>query len=179
MLPKLLLPVGLLLVSLLQESLDQVFFSGQWNLPLVPGTNIIGIFTSPFSHSGFGHLLSNSVIFLPLSILVLIRGYKAYILVWISVFISQIFLWSFYSYSIHGLSGVCYALLGYLLCIGFIEKNLTSIFLTAFSFLFFGGSLISLSPLSTASNVSWLGHIMGFISGVFVALLFPTRYLKV
>jgi membrane associated rhomboid family serine protease len=78
-------PVLLLGMAWCQELVDQLLFSGQWNLPMGPGLPIWGVITAPFSHSGFAHLISNSVVFLPLSWLVLTRGIKDYLAVWASV----------------------------------------------------------------------------------------------
>ena len=60
-------PVLLLGMAWCQELVDQLLFGGQWNLPMGPGLPIWGVITAPFSHSGFAHLISNSVVFLPLS----------------------------------------------------------------------------------------------------------------
>jgi membrane associated rhomboid family serine protease len=69
-----LIPIGILALAWGQELLDAVFFGGRWNLPMVNGGSLLGVLTAPFSHSGFGHLISNSIAFLPLSWLVLLRG---------------------------------------------------------------------------------------------------------
>ena len=69
---KLLLPLFILVIPWLQELLDQFLLSGQWNLPMTPGGSFLGVLTAPFSHSGFGHLLANSLAFIPLSWLVLL-----------------------------------------------------------------------------------------------------------
>ena len=63
----LLIPLALLALALLQEGIDQLLFRGQWNLPMLPSGPALGILTAPFSHGGWGHLLANSGLFLPLS----------------------------------------------------------------------------------------------------------------
>ena len=82
----LLLPLVLLAIAWLQESLDQLVFGGRWALPMVHGGPFWGVLTAPFSHSDWSHLLSNSLWFLPLSYLVLLNGLRAYIAVWIAVY---------------------------------------------------------------------------------------------
>ena len=47
-----------------QELIDQLLFAGQWNLPMGPDQPWWGVITAPFSHAGFGHLISNSLAFL-------------------------------------------------------------------------------------------------------------------
>ena len=65
----LLLPLVLLALAWIQESLDQFLFGGRWALPMVHGGPFWGVLTAPFSHSDWSHLVSNSLWFLPLSIL--------------------------------------------------------------------------------------------------------------
>ena len=72
------LPLILLGLAWLQELVDQVIFGGRWNLALGPGTPWWSLFTAPFSHQGFAHLITNSLVFLPLSYLVLARSQKVY-----------------------------------------------------------------------------------------------------
>jgi hypothetical protein len=66
----LLIPVLILAVPWVQEVVDQLFFAGRWNLPMVQGGSFLGVLTAPFSHGGFGHLISNTLWFVPLSWLV-------------------------------------------------------------------------------------------------------------
>ncbi|MFN9056011.1 MAG: rhomboid family intramembrane serine protease, partial [Cyanobacteriota bacterium] len=61
------LPLAILAIPWAQELIDQLVFRGHWNLPMVYGGPWWGLLTAPFSHSGFGHLISNSIWFLPLS----------------------------------------------------------------------------------------------------------------
>ena len=87
---RLLLPVLLLGLAWAQEVFDQVLFAGNWNLAMGPGLPWWGVLSAPFSHSGFGHLLSNSVIFLVLSWLVLTRGVRDYLSVWVAVLVMNV-----------------------------------------------------------------------------------------
>ena len=82
---RLLLPLLILALAWGQELIDQLLFAGQWNLPMGPDQPWWGVITAPFSHAGFGHLISNSLAFLPLSWLVLSRGMRDYLSVWLSV----------------------------------------------------------------------------------------------
>ena len=85
-----LIPLLLLGLAWGQELIDQLFWGGQWNLPMGPGLPLWRILTAPFSHAGFGHLISNTLVFLPLSWLVLTRGSRDYIAVWIGVLLVAI-----------------------------------------------------------------------------------------
>jgi membrane associated rhomboid family serine protease len=166
---KLLLPLFILVIPWLQELLDQFFFAGQWNLPMTPGGSFLGVLTAPFSHSGFGHLLANSLTFIPLSWLVLLRGRLDYLAVWLGVYATAIPVWLFWPTASHGLSGVIYGLLGYLLVIGWLEKRFLSLSLSIFALISYGGVLPSLLPIFSPSGVSWIGHFSGFLGGIVAA----------
>jgi len=167
---RLLLPLLLIGLAWLQELVDQLGFAGGWNLPMGPGTPWWTLLTAPFSHSGFVHLLSNTLVFLPLSWLVLSKGLRPYLAVWIGVLFMEIPVWLFWSSTSHGLSGVVYGLLGYLLLIGFLERRLLAIALTVICFVLYGSALVALLPWQSAPGVSWIGHASGFVGGLLAAL---------
>lgn len=166
----LVIPLALLAVAWGQELVDQLLFGGRWNLPMLPGGSFVGVLTAPFSHSGFNHLIGNSLVFLPLSWLVLLRGRRDYLAVWIGVLLAAIPLWLWWPVGSHGLSGVVYGLLGYLLVIGWLEKRPLSIVLSLIALVGYGGVLPTLIPLFSPAGVSWIGHLSGFAGGVLAAL---------
>jgi membrane associated rhomboid family serine protease len=166
----LVIPIALLTVAWGQELLDQLLFGGRWNLPMQPGGSLLGVLTAPFSHSGFAHLLANSLVFLPLSWLVLLRGRRDYLAVWLGVILAAVPVWLWWPVGSHGLSGVVYGLLGYLLLIGWLEKRPLSIVLSLVTLVAYGGVLPSLIPLFSPAGVSWIGHLSGFVGGVLAAL---------
>ena len=102
------LPLILLGLSWLQEGIDQLLLGGRWNLAMGPGTPWWTLLTAPFSHGDLGHLIGNSIVFLPLSYLVLLKSLRGYIAVWIAVIVLEIPLWLFWPVGSHGLSGVVY-----------------------------------------------------------------------
>ena len=65
------LPLVLIGIAWAIEIVDQLFFAGSLNFPVRPDGPLWGIFTAPFSHADFGHLIRNTVYFIPLSYLVL------------------------------------------------------------------------------------------------------------
>lgn len=165
----LLIPPLILAVAWGQELIDQLLFGGRWNLPMTPGGPFIGVFTAPFSHAGFGHLLGNSLVFLPLSWLVLAKSRRDYLAVWLGVWLTAIPVWLFWPIGSHGLSGVVYGLLGYLLLIGWLEKRPFSLLLSVVCLVSYGGVLPSLIPLFSPAGVSWIGHASGFAGGALAA----------
>jgi membrane associated rhomboid family serine protease len=165
----LLIPALILLIPWTQELIDQLFFGGSWNLPMTPRGPVLGVFTAPFSHGGLTHLLANSLMFVPLSWLVLAKSRRDYIAVWLGVLLSALPVWWFWPTASHGLSGVVYGLLGYLLVIGWLEKRPLSLLLSGIALVSYGGVLPSLIPLFSPAGVSWIGHFSGFAGGVLAA----------
>ncbi|MFN7898646.1 MAG: rhomboid family intramembrane serine protease [Synechococcaceae cyanobacterium] len=166
-----LIPLVILAIAWTQELLDQVLFGGRWNLPMVRGGSLLGVFTAPFSHSGLPHLISNSLWFLPLSWLVLLHGRGAYLLVWVSVMVTAIPVWLLWPGGSHGLSGVVYGLLGYLVSVGWLHRRLGALLLSILALLTYGALLPGLLPFLTPARVSWIGHLSGFLGGVLAAWL--------
>jgi membrane associated rhomboid family serine protease len=165
----LLIPVLILLIPWGQELVDQLFFGGQWNLPMAPGGPFLGVLTAPFSHGDFSHLLANSLTFLPLSWLVLTRRRRDYLAVWLAVYATAIPVWLFWPVGSHGLSSVVYGLLGYLLLIGWLERRIDSLVLSFLVLLMYGGVLPTLLPIFSSPGISWIGHASGFAGGLLAA----------
>ena len=69
----------------------------------------------------------------------------------------------------HGLSGVVYGLLGYLLLIGWLERRPLSVILSLGCLVAYGGLLPALLPFLNPPGVSWIGHISGFVGGLIAA----------
>jgi membrane associated rhomboid family serine protease len=164
------LPLLILSVAWIQELTDQILFGGSWNLPMVRGGSFLGVLTAPFSHAGFAHLISNSLWFLPLSWLVLSKSRRDYLAVWLVVYLTAIPVWLFWPGGSHGLSGVNYGLLGYLLLIGWLERRPFPILLSIGCLFAYGGLLPSLLPFLSPPGVSWIGHLAGFLGGALAAL---------
>ena len=167
---KIALPLVLIGIAWIQEIVDQMFFNGTLNLPIQPGGTIWGLFTSPFSHACRGHLVRNTLYFLPLSYLVLSNGLSHYIAVWGSVIVLDLFILLFWPLGGHGMSGVVYGLVGYLMAIGIVERRFLSLSLTVFAFITYSHWLPTLLPWLSPPGVSWIGHFLGFAGGVVAAL---------
>ena len=100
------LPIVLIGISWAIETVDQLFFAGSLNFPVRPGGPLWGIFTAPFSHADFGHLIRNTVYFIPLSYLVLLNGLSHYLAVWGCVVTLKLFQLFFWPRGGHGMSGL-------------------------------------------------------------------------
>jgi membrane associated rhomboid family serine protease len=131
-----------------------------------------GIAFAPFLHSGFRHLIGNTVPFAVLGVLIALGGLRQFLSVTvITAFISGLGMWLFGSSNeVHiGASGVVFGYLAYLLVRGLFARNLRQIGLGVVVAMIYGGLLWGVLP--TNSGVSWQGHLFGAIGGVIAAKL--------
>ncbi|MBS9768017.1 MAG: rhomboid family intramembrane serine protease [Flavobacteriaceae bacterium] len=134
-----------------------------------------GILLSPFLHSDWEHLWTNTIPFFVLSwaLFFFYRtiATKTILLIYL---LSGIFLWIFGRSSYHiGMSGIIYGLAFFLITSGLIKKHyrLTALALTV---VFLYGSLFwGLFPIE--KHISWEGHICGACSGLFLAIIFRNQ----
>lgn len=133
---------------------------------------LIGVLAHPFLHGGLGHLVSNTVGFALLAPLVIARGRRHYVLVWlVGTLLGGLGVWLVgRGGSVHiGASGVVFALFGYLLSAGWFERRFGTIVLSVFVLLVYGGMIYGVLPGQV--GVSWECHLFGFLSGVLMAKL--------
>ena len=81
----------------------------------------------------------------------------------------EIPIWLIWPVGAHGLSGVVYGLLGYLLLIGWLERRIVPILLGLLSLWLYGSALFALIPGVSPAGVSWVGHAGGLLGGVLAA----------
>jgi membrane associated rhomboid family serine protease len=129
-----------------------------------------GIFFSPFIHSDFGHLISNSVPFFILSAL-LVYFYRRisyrifiqlYLLAGICVWIAGREAWHI------GASGVVYALAAFHFVSGIIRNDVRLLTISVVVVFLYGGLIWGMMPIKP--EISWEGHLWGAVSGVALAL---------
>ena len=63
-----------------------------------------------------------------------------------------------------GASGVVFGYFGYLLALGWYEHTLKAIAIAVVALVLYGGVLLGLAP--TSSEISWEGHLAGFLVGI-------------
>ena len=133
---------------------------------------LLGILFSPLIHSDVNHLLSNS---LPVIILcLLIFNFYSQIAKKIFIylyFISGLWLWCIGRESFHiGASGLIYAMASFLFFSGILRKNSQLSAVALLVIFIYGGLFWGLFPIH--KNVSWEGHLTGFIAGILVSFIF-------
>lgn len=133
---------------------------------------LMGILFSPLIHSDVNHLISNS---LPVIILcLLIFNFYSQIAKKIFIylyFISGLWLWCIGRESFHiGASGLIYAMASFLFFSGILRKNSQLSAVALLVIFIYGGLFWGLFPIH--KNVSWEGHLTGFIAGILVSFIF-------
>lgn len=158
-----------------------VFFLDQLlpleQLGLVPrelqGT--IGIFTMPFLHGDFQHLMNNTA---PLIVLlILLAGSKANsrLVVPLISLVGGVLLWLFGREALHiGASLLVFGLAAFLVMSGIIEKRLIPLLISLFVAVTYGSTLL-MGVLPWQKGVSWEGHLFGGVAGVLVAWILLAR----
>ena len=124
-----------------------------------------GIVTMPFIHSGFDHLISNSVplIILGASLIYFYResATKVFLLVY---FLDGIWLWLAGRESYHiGASGIVYGLATFLFFSGIFRKYIRLMAISMLVVFLYGGMVWGIFPLFI--GISWEAHLFGAIAG--------------
>ena len=144
---------------------------------LVPRTlrGLMGIFTAPFLHGGFFHLLGNTIPLAMLMSLTIASRHRAWMIIVAIILISGCLLWIIGRNANHvGASGLVFGLSVFLITVGIRERKFASLGIALLVFFFFGGTLIWGVIPSFGSQVSWDGHLCGAIAGL-AAGIFTTE----
>jgi len=162
------------------EFFDLMVFHKQLdNFGIIPLSMIglRGILFAPFLHGGFFHLAANTIPFVTLGWLIMLRETSDFFIVSaISMIVSGLGVWLFAPpNSIHiGASGVIFGYLGYLLFRGYFQRSPGAIFLSLFVAFVYGSMIWGVLP--NQNGISWQGHLFGFIGGAIAArLLSPQK----
>jgi membrane associated rhomboid family serine protease len=134
---------------------------------------IPGIILSPFIHADFGHLFNNS---LPLFLLwTALFYFYSEIAVKISLwtyFLTGILVWLAGRDAWHiGASGLVYGFASFLFFSGIIRKYFRLIALSLLIVFLYGSMVWGIFP-NIYKNVSWESHMLGFISGIILAVAY-------
>jgi membrane associated rhomboid family serine protease len=145
---------------------------GFYGWGIVPRTErgLFGIFFAPFLHGSFSHLTANTLPFLILGWLIMLRSTEDFVVVsLVTALTSGIGVWLIspdYTVTV-GASGVIFGYLGFLLGRGYFERSVTAIAISLTVTVMYGGVLFGILP--TQAGVSWQAHLFGFLGGILAA----------
>jgi len=154
------------------EILFEIDFSSFGIHPL-SADGLAGIILSPFIHADLNHLFNNTLplFFLSLALFFFYSevAFRVFILSWI---FSGILVWIAGREAWHiGASGVVYGLASFLFFSGIIRKYYRLIALSLLIVFLYGSMVWGIFP-GVYQNVSWEAHMLGFFSGIVLAVWF-------
>ena len=146
------------------------------SLGIIPRTMIglRGILFAPFLHASLSHIAANSIPFVALGWMVMLRDERHFIPVTLAGMLgSGLMAWLLGAPgSVHiGASGVIFGYLGFLMLTGWYTRSFGSILLSVIVTLVWGSLVFGMMPGSP--GISWQAHIGGFLGGVVAARTLP------
>ena len=95
----------------------------------------------------------------------------------IIVLVGGALLWLFGRNAAHvGASVLIFGYFGYLVALGWYDRNIESFIVAVITILLYGGLVWGILP--SAGQVSWEGHLFGLIAGIIAARLTTNRHSK-
>lgn len=123
------------------------------------------IFTAPFMHAGFGHLMANTLPFLILGFIAAARGIAKFLAAsLIIIVVGGLGVWFLSSANTLGSSILIFGFFGYLVGRGIFERRLLDIGIAVAVVAVYGTMIFGVIPGDP--GISWQGHLFGLIGGV-------------
>lgn len=135
-----------------------------------------GILFMPLLHAGIGHLLANTVPFIVLGWLVMLRRISDFTAVTAIVMaVTGAGLWLFGAgQAVYiGASSLVFGYFGFLLLRGYFERSFFSIAIAIVVAVVYGGMISGVFP--QRPGISWEAHLLGFAGGVLAAWALSER----
>ena len=144
---------------------------------------LIGIFTAPFIHANYDHLLSNTLPLL-VSVTGLIYFYKeiSYRVITMIWLFTGFWVWLAARPDSHiGASGLIYGFVCFLFFSGIIRRNKNLLAISLLVTFLYGSMVWGLLPVN--QTISWESHLFGSVAGIFASIYFrkegPQRVVKI
>lgn len=133
-----------------------------------------GIIWGPWLHSDFGHIVSNTVPFVVLGWLVMLRGVRFWAMVTLSTMIGGgLLVWLVAGGTNHiGASGLVFGYFGALMGAAIRSRKPATLAPALVAVFLYGTILVGIVP---QDDISWEGHLFGMIVGFVVAYRLVAR----
>jgi len=170
----LLIPIVIVGLFWLVKIIENIYHLDLTTFGILPLTleGLPGIILSPFIHSSYEHLMSNSLPFLVLMFALLYfyrhLAYRIFFLIYI---LSGICVWLGGRESWHiGASGIVYGLASFLFFSGVFRKDANLLTIGIIVVFLYGGMFWGLLPIKP--EISWESHLWGSASGLMLAFYY-------
>ena len=153
---------------------NRLYTDGIWPRNL---DHLWGIFTAPFLHASFAHLISNTIPLLFMGAIVALLGATRLAAVTLTVIVlGGLGTWLIAPAGVDtiGASGLVFGYATYLLARGFFNRSLLELVTGLIVAIVWGGAL--LASLVPQPGISWQGHLCGGIAGVIAAWVLSRRH---
>jgi membrane associated rhomboid family serine protease len=157
------------LVKLTETALGADFYS--FGIYPLAAKGLPGIIFSPFIHADFKHLFNNTLplFFLSVALFYFYSEVALKVFLW-TYLLTGVFVWFAGRESWHiGASGLVYGLASFLFFSGIIRRYFRLIALSLLVVFLYGSMVWGIFP-GIYENVSWESHMLGFFSGVILAV---------
>jgi membrane associated rhomboid family serine protease len=175
----LILVAGMLALMWVLEVVDLVA-SGQpldaYGIHPRDASGLLEIFSAPFLHVGFGHLISNTVPFVAMGVAIALGGVaRVAAVTFVVAVVSGLGVWLIApANEVHlGASGIVFGYASYLVTRGILSRRLMEIAVGVIVVGVWGIGL--LQGLLPQERISWQAHLFGAIGGVVAAYLLANR----
>ena len=133
---------------------------------------LFGIFTSPFLHKDFSHLISNTppILFLGSALFFFYKKLPYQVLWWLYIG-GGAWLWCIGRSGNHiGASGLVYGLFSFVLLGGIISKNKNLMAISLLTIFVYGSMIWGIFPMD--ETISWEGHLSSLLWGIILAFFY-------
>jgi membrane associated rhomboid family serine protease len=138
--------------------------------------HVWSIFTAPFLHFGFPHLIDNTIPFVFMGVFIALRGAaRLAVVTLIVIVIGGLGTWLIAPAHTEtvGASGVVFGYATYLFTRGLFDRSLLEVAIGLIVGVVWGGAL--LSSIVPHQGISWQGHACGAVGGVVAAWVLANR----
>lgn len=144
-------------------------------------SHLSGIIFAPILHANFTHIISNSapLFFLTATIIFVYPKISTRVIIF-SWILTGLVVWMFADMfggrvGVHiGASGLVYAEAAFVFFSGIFRRNFISIIVAVMVASLYGGMIFGIFP-NGLSNISWEGHLGGFLVGTMLAWLYKNK----